>query len=360
MNMPQIGALRVSRLTVVATSVAAFAIACNRANAPRTTVAAATVNDSAAAAAYAVYTVRDTVIESSFTAAGVAAPMQQALLSTKLMGTVTEVLVREGDRIAAGAPLVRIDARDLSAKSAQVAASIAEAEVMQHDAVVQANRIRALYADSAAPRAQLDAAETGLARADATLRAAQAAAAELESVRSYSVVRAPFGGIVTRRFVDPGAFAAPGAPLVAVQDAARLRITANATPDVVRGLHAGDRLAAHIEGRPVPATIEGIVPATAGNLYTVNALVPNRDGAMLAGSAATLDLPTGTRRAIVVPTEAIVREGDLTGVRLRTERGEERRWVRLGQAAGAMVEVVAGLRAGDRVVLAASTATVGN
>src|SRR5690606_5697548 len=65
-------------------------------------------------------TVVDTVIEATLDAAGVAEPIAQSTLSTKLMGTVTAVLVREGDRVDAGQPLVRIDARDLAAKQSQV------------------------------------------------------------------------------------------------------------------------------------------------------------------------------------------------------------------------------------------------
>ena len=304
----------------------------------------------------AVVTVRDTTLAAAFDAAGTAAPLQQATLSTKLMGTVTAVLVHEGDVVAAGQPLVRIDARDLAAKSAQVGASIAEAEAVQRDALVQANRIRALHADSAATRAQLDAAETGLARAEAGVRAARAAAGELGAVSSYATIRAPFAGVVTRRLVDPGAFAAPGAPLVSVQDASRLRITATAAPDAVRGLRRGQSIAATVEGRPLTATVEGVVPAASGNLYAVNALVPNPvaaggGGAILPGSAATLALPLGTRAALVVPAAAVTREGDLTGVTLRTAAGDETRWVRLGRAVGDVVEVTAGLRAGDRVVV---------
>ena len=119
--------------------------------------------------------VRDTVIDATIAASGVAEPMQQATLSTKLMGTVTAVLVHEGDVVRAGQTLLRIDARDLTAKSAQVGASIADAQAMQREAATHAARIRALYADSAATRAQLDGVETQLARAEAGLRAAQAA-----------------------------------------------------------------------------------------------------------------------------------------------------------------------------------------
>jgi RND family efflux transporter MFP subunit len=299
---------------------------------------------------------RDTALPTTFDAAGVAAPVRQATLGTKLMGTVTAVLVEEGDAVVAGQPLVRIDARDLAAKSAQVAASVAEAEAVRRDALAQATRIRSLHADSAATRAQLDAVETGLSRADAGVRAARAAAGELGAVRSYATIRAPFAGIVTRRFVDPGAFAAPGAPLVSVQDATTLRVSASAAPDVVGGLRRGRPIAAAVEGQPVTATVEGVVPAASGHLYTVNALVPNPARAMLAGSAATLALPLGIRRALVVPAAAVTREGDLAGVTLRTADGDERRWVRLGRVVGGAVEVNAGLRAGDRVVVPAASA----
>src|SRR5688572_8997205 len=153
-------------------------------------------------------TVIDTTIAATLDAAGIAEPFQQATLSTKLMGTVVAVLVREGDAVEAGQPLVRIDARDLTAKAAQASASVADEEANQREALSHAARIRALYADSAATKAQLDAAETGLARAEAAVRVAHGASAELSAVSDYATVRAPFAGVVTQRFVDPGAFAA--------------------------------------------------------------------------------------------------------------------------------------------------------
>lgn len=306
--------------------------------------------------------VADTTIDAMFDAAGVAEPFQQATLSTKLMGTVVAVLVREGDAVTAGQPLVRIDARDLAAKEAQVAASVSDAEANQREALAQATRIRGLYADSAATKAHLDAAETGLARAEAGVRAARAAAAELGAVSEYATVRAPFAGVVTGRFVDPGAFAAPGTPLVTVQDVTRLRLTANAAPDAVRSLRRGATIAALIEGREVSAVVEGVVPATAGNLYTVNAIVANADRAALAGSTASLLLPLGRRPALVVPAAALRREGDLTGVIVRTASADELRWVRVGHVRGDVAEVTSGLRAGDTIVVptpSTSTATPG-
>jgi RND family efflux transporter MFP subunit len=295
--------------------------------------------------------VTDTTVVDAFEASGIAEPVRAATLSTKLMGSVTAVPVHEGDRVASGQTLVRLDARDLDAKRAQVEAGLAEASAVHADATVQVGRIRALYADSAATKAQLDQAETGLARATAAVASARAMAAELAATASYADVRAPFAGVVTRRFVDPGAFAAPGAPLVSVEDASTLRVSVSAAPEAVRGLKAGAPVVATIGDVSVQAKVEGVVPS-GGNLYTVNALVPNPGGQFLSGSSATLALPRGTRRAILVPAAAIVRQGDLAGVRTVADGQATLRWVKVGRTTDGAVEVLSGLAPGDTVVVA--------
>jgi len=295
--------------------------------------------------------VTDTTVVDAFEAAGTADPIRAATLSTKLMGSVVAVPVHEGDRIAAGQLLVRLDARDLDARRAQVEAGLAEATAVYNDATVQTGRIRALYADSAATKAQLDQAETGLARATAAVASARAMAAELAATASYAEVRAPFAGVVTHRFVDPGSFAAPGAPLVTVEDAATLRVSVSAAPDAVRGLRAGTTVTAIIGDMSASAKVEGVVPS-GPNLYTVNALVPNPKGEFLSGSSATLALPRGTRPAILVPNGSVVRQGDLAGVRAVSDGQPTLRWVKLGRSADGMTEVLSGLAAGDTVVVA--------
>ena len=289
-------------------------------------------------------------------AAGVVEPVAEATLSTKLMGTITDVLVREGDAVRAGQPLLHIDARDLTAQRSRVEAGLAEAEAVLAEAALHVRRMRALYEDDAAPRAQLDAAETAHTRATAGVAAAKAAAAELVAVSSYAVVRAPFAGTLTRRWVDPGSFAAPGAPLLTVQDARRLRVTVSAPPEAVASLRRGARVTAVIEQVPVPATIEGVVPGSAG-LFAVNAIVDNADGRFPGTGAATLALPQGVRTSVVVPIAAIRRQGDLTGVYLVADGGVLTRWVRLGPAVGDSVEVVSGLRGGERIIVPAALTT---
>ncbi len=298
-----------------------------------------------------VLTVRDTTIPTTLAVAGIAEALRTATVSTKWMGTVTEVLVQEGDAVQAGQLLVRLDARELVARSTQAAAGVAAAEAQQQDALAQAVRMRALFRDSAASRVQLEAAETGLLRASAALQAARAATTEVEAVSSYATIRAPFAGTVTQRGVDPGTMAAPGAPLVMLQDASRLRLVVSAEAQAVRTLRRGLRLRAEIDGAETSATIEGVVPGGAGNLFTVNALVENPGARFRAGSAATLRVPLGMHATVVVPSAAIVREGDLTGVLVRSKGQDERRWVRLGETVGTGVEITGGLQAGEQIVV---------
>ena len=304
-----------------------------------------------AGAAGSTVAVRDSIIAATIDYDGVAEPFQQATVATKLMGTVAEVLVHEGDRVTLGQPLVRIDARDVDAKAAQVAAGVSAARATRDNASVQAARMRRLYADSAAPKVMLDAAETGLAQAEAGLLAATAGGAEVESVRAYAVVHAPFAGTITRRFVDPGAFASPGMPLATIQDASRLRVAATATPDVARALVRGAALDATVDGRPARATVEGVVPSAAGGVYTINAIVANSEHTFAAGTPATLSVRVGTRHALLVPAGALVREGDLVGVRVRTGNTSDLRWVKAGRRVGPMIEILSGVRAGDQVVV---------
>lgn len=294
--------------------------------------------------------VRSLTVPALIEASGTAKPFAEATLSTKLMGTVQVVRVREGDAVRQGDVLIELDARDLDARAAQAKAGLAEANAVLREAEVNAERMRMLFAEEAAPRAQLDAAETGLARARAAVETARAAGAELAAVRDYATVRAPFNGTVVRRMVDAGSFAAPGSPLLVVQDGRRLRVSVTATPEAVSGFHRGDVVTARIEQSRVEATIEGVVPA-GGSLYTVNAIVDNTEGRFLSGSAAVLLLPTGERTALFVPASAVHHEGDLTGVYVGVDDRATLRWVRLGRASGDSVEVLSGVRDGDRVLV---------
>jgi len=298
----------------------------------------------------------DTMLPEVVEASAVTEPIVRATLSTKLMGHVTAVMAREGESVRAGAPLVRLDARDVAARREQAEASLRGAEAAQREAALHAGRMRALHADSAAPRALVDAAEASLTRAEQATLSARAAVTEVGLLSEYAEVRAPFDGVVVQRLVDPGAFVTPGAPLVVIENPSRLRVVATVPPPAAAALRRGATVRVSIEGVAVSGVIEGIVPVPGASLANVQVLVENAARRFSSGSAATVSLGGELRTVLLVPTAALVRSGDLTGVRVRSAGGTVTRWVRLGRPHDAAIEVLSGVAAGDTIIVPAGPA----
>lgn len=307
----------------------------------------------------AVHVVRDSSVDAALEATGTAAPRLSADLSTRLMGRILSISVKEGDVARPGQVLLRVDGSDLAARSEGVASAMGASRSQLDLAEAQARRMRALHADSAIPKATLDQAETELQRARAGLAQARAQEDELRSVQGYSRIVAPFAGRIVARLVDPGMMASPGQPLLRIEDASTLRISASTTATTAQGLAPGSTIQARIDGRDATARVEGVVPSGVGNLAVVNAIVDNQEGAYPSGTVATLFLPRGRKTIRLVPREFVQQEGDLVGVWARTAQGDVRRWIRVGDSIGAFFEVVSGLEAGDTLV-APSARVAGN
>jgi RND family efflux transporter MFP subunit len=325
--------------------IVAGVLACGEAPARETTTVATEVDSRQQVVA------RDTIIGDVIEAPARAEPVIASTLSTKIMARVVAVKVREGDRVSSGTVLVELDARDIAARRDQAEAALRSAEAAQHEAELQATRMRALFADSAAPRAHVDAAEAGLARASQAVRAARAGVTEVETLSDHATLRAPFTGIVVQRFVDEGAFVAPGSPVIRIEDPSRLRVVAGVPPANAAGLSRDLTVDVNIEGVPVRGRIEGIVPASGAALVLVQVLLDNPDARFSSGSAATIGIPAGERRAIVVPAGAVFTAGDLTGVRIWSGGDVMTRWIRTGRRHGEAVEVLSGVAPGDTLVM---------
>lgn len=300
------------------------------------------------------WVVRDSVVESFLEATGTATPRLSADLSTRLMGKVLAVDVQEGALVREGQVLLRIDGRDLDARAEGIESGLSASRSQLALAEVQARRMRALHGDSAVPKSVLDQAEAELDRAKAGLSQLRSQETELRTAQDYSRIVAPFSGKVVARRADPGMMAAPGVPLLRVEDAGILRVSASTTTSTAAGLKRGQILKARIDGRSVDARIEGVVPSGTGNLATVNALVDNGRDSLPSGAVATLLVPRGTRSVRLAPVAALQREGDLTGLWVRGPEGDVKRWIKVGTEFGGFVEAMSGLGVGDTVVVPAS------
>jgi membrane fusion protein (multidrug efflux system) len=253
-------------------------------------------------------------------------------------GVVRQILVAEGARVTAGQPLVQMDERRAQAelRSAESVLEFAR-ESLQRSAVLGAQGLRA--------RSDLERDRTFLAVTESDMQVKRVALEQL-------TLRAPFGGVVTRREVSPGALVQPGSTVLELQSADRMQVRFRLLPAVAEGVRSGQRVRvagpAPLEGRV--ATVEpALDPVT--RLLRVTAEFEDAAGRLRPGAVQAVQLLLGAAgEAVVVPEAAVVQglSGPLVFV---LEGGRARRVaVETGERGNGAVEIRRGLTAGAQVV----------
>lgn len=299
------------------------------------------------------------VIPRVTTATGTIEAENSIEVSTRLMGHVREVLAREGQRVQAGEVLVRIDDTDMQARKRQAEAGIAEAQAVLDNANTNLERFERLFAENSVSRAQLDDVRTGKHRAEAGLKQAQAALAEVDVQLAYLSIKAPSSGTVTRRLVDPGDMANPGAPLVMLEENGIMKVRAGLAERDVDLVDVGAEVTVQVTSladAEFTVPVARILPAAnpMSRTFDLEAYLPNADRRLRSGMFARVKVPVGSREAVLLPTEALHTRGQLTGVWLvNDEQTANLRWIRVGREMGDRIEVLSGLKGGERVVLRA-------
>ncbi len=308
--------------------------------------------------------VERTTVPRLVTASGAVEAARTVLISTRMMGWVNAVHVEAGQIVAQGDPLVSIDNTDLIAKKAQAKAAIVEAEAVLVSAERMVGRFERLYAEKSVSKSQFEEVVTGRDRAAAGLDMARAGLREVNVHLSYVEIKAPTAGLVARRMIDPGDMANPGVPLLRLEQADQVKIVAHVGEKDVSSLTAGDPLTVDITSLPgavFETTIARVVPAAnpGSRTYDVEAYLDNTDGRLKSGMFARVNIPVGTREAVLVPTTAVTRRGQLTGVWIMDDQGRvRRRWIRLGHGDGETYEVLSGLEGGETLIVSSDAPLV--
>jgi membrane fusion protein, multidrug efflux system len=337
-------------------------------------------------------------VEDFYEATGTVRSKTTTALSSKVMGSVTALRVREGDRVRAGQIVVEIDNRDAAAQLQKAQAGLREtqeaaAEVEQAinaaqaaKAGAEANRKLAastfaryqtlLERKSVSPqefdevRARNQIAEAEAERADRMLQTlvakrrqvqarADQARADITSAQvhaGYARIAAPISGVVTSKQVEVGATATPGAPLLTIEDDSRYRLEAAVDESQIGRVRLRQRAMVRVDalgGEELSGRVAEIVPAAdpASRSYAVRIDLPARQG-LRSGLYGAARFTTGERRAITVPGKAVVERGQLVGVFVVDAGGVARlRLVKTGRATGDRVEILSGLSEGERVVV---------
>ncbi len=285
---------------------------------------------------------------------GVVEALQHADLSAQTAGRVTTVNVDVDDRVERGEVLLRITAFEQQAGADAARAQVRAAEAAAAEAQSNYRRFASLAGRQYVSRAQLDQARAARDSAVAARDAARADLAQAGQQAAYTVVRAPLAGIVSSRWVEPGETVAPGQPLVSVYAPGALRIETQVPQSGAQAIRAAGRAQIVLaDGRRVDSAQVIVFPAAdaATHSVSIRVLLPDMRDAPQPGVTAKVlfPIPAAVAQAPRIPASALVQRGELSGVYVVSDGRIGLRQVRVGQRIGEQVEVLAGLRAGERI-----------
>ncbi len=298
------------------------------------------------------------MVPSMTRASGSVEPLRRVMPGTKLLGRVASVPVREGDPVARGQLLAKLESRDLEAAVAQAEAALEMARAQLDNARVHHERMRDLHGRGSVTDKALEDATTGARVAEAALAQAEA---NLDAARvqlGYAEVRSPLAGWLVAKRVEAGDMTAPGAPMFTVEDLSRIKVQVNVPEAEVTGLAEGGDAEVEVAGQRIAATVDRVVPAgdPASRTFSVQLLLDNPDGRLKSGMFARVGFAREERSALSVPAPAVVRRGQLEGLFVVLDDRATLRWIKTGRAARgldaeARVEVLSGLDPGERYVV---------
>ena len=319
-----------------------------------------------------------------YEATGTVEAQTASTLSSKLMGTVRAVNVREGDAVKSGDLLVVIDKRQVTATLQKAEAAFAEAKRAEDSAksamasakaafeLAKAtyNRYLKLMEEESASRQEFDEVEARYRQAQASfsqatsmldaarnrVQQAQAGVATAAISEEDAWIRAPYDGKVTAKMVEVGDLASPGVPFLALEKQGANCVVFEVPEKHISVVYLQQKVAVKIpslQEKTLEAVIDRIDPSAdqKSRSFPVRARLPE-DKSVRTGMYAKVEITVGETGQLMIPATAVVHEGQLTGIYLVDDRQIAHfRLIRTGKTFGDRIEVVSGLKDGDKYIL---------
>lgn len=287
--------------------------------------------------------------------------VREATIGAQAQGRIVKLHVQAGDKVKAGQTLAEIDAREAALALSRDQAQLGESQATLAEARAAHARSRELFEKGFISKAALDQAAASLKVAEARQRQAQAGIGLSSVATDHTVVRAPWDGVVTAVPVQVGDLATPGRPLFQLHAPDKLRAVAFLPNSRVAEVAAAPRAWVRLDAAGKAAQVESAqivaIPSADPGSGTTEIRVelpggsaPGPDWVPGRHVRIAFEL-TSAQQALVVPAASLLIRGELVGVYVVTESGFVLRAVRVGQRAGDSVEILSGLREGERVAL---------
>ena len=294
---------------------------------------------------------------------------QRVNVSPKRQGILEELFVEEGDRVEAGQPLARMDAGDLQERLRELKAQLISAEAQMERSRSELERNERLYRQNAISLSDYNTVRSTFLVEQAAVNAARQRLEARRVEQADLIVRAPFGGVVTQRFADPGAFVTPtttasataGATSSSIVELSQgLEVVAKVPESDIGRVREGQPASVRVDAFPdrrFAARVKRITPravkqnnVTSFDVY-LEFVEPTPD--LRIGMTADVGFQTGLLQArTLVPTVAIVTENGQPGLLLvGKDRQPTFQAVELGTSGGKDTEILSGVKPGTRIFI---------
>jgi RND family efflux transporter MFP subunit len=283
---------------------------------------------------------------------GTVEAVNQATMSAQTAGRIAEVFFDVDDYVEPGQPIVRFTDVEQQSALRQAQAALTEAEARANQANEEFRRVSGLFNADSASRREYDQALAARDAARARVESARSSVRAAEQQLEYTLVRAPYAGIVTERHVEPGEAVSVGQPLMSGLSLEALRVVVDLPQQVAARVREHKK--AYVltdEGRVETGNIT-IFPFAhaASNTFRVRLELPAGQFSLYPGMFVKVAFIIGEAHRLLVPTAALLRRSEVTGVYVVDDAGDVRmRQVRVGGTFDSRTEVLAGLREGERI-----------
>ena len=298
--------------------------------------------------------VPDEPIPISYVTTGSVVSDARVQVSSRIMGFICKIAVREGEKVAKGQLLATLDDADVEGAIRQVHASMAKARAALRDSETDVQRYETLFARGSTSenslrkiRLQRDVAENSYREVKAALQVAKAQ-------RNYISITSPVNGVVVDRLKRKGDLATPGAPILTVESTVTLLFETYVAETRIGGIQVGDPVLVFIDAleNPLEAAVTRVVPSgdPVTRRYRVKVALPDVPK-LMPGMFGRCRFIIGSERSPVVPRSALVTRGGLVGVYIVNEKHDARfRWLRTAREWPDRLQVKAGLKGGESIV----------
>jgi RND family efflux transporter MFP subunit len=307
-------------------------------------------------------------IEEYYEAVGTVRADHTSTIASRMMGTVTSLLVKEGDTVENGQLLLTLDDRDVVQKVKAAEAGYQEAtkaleSVKQNRELtgITYERYKKMFEEKAISRQEMDQFETqkkvaGLEheRVQEMVNRAAAGLSEAKIFLGFTQVKSPVKGRVTEKKTEVGSMAVPGIPLLTLEDIAAFHAEVTIDESLSGKLRTGMSVLVSIEAidRQIPGKIKEILPVVDSLSRSFIVKVSLSGAGLRSGLYARVKIPSGKKEVLLAPQSAIVEKGQLTGVYAVDGQGiVTYRLIRTGKAYDGNREILSGLKPNDRIIV---------